>query len=163
MAACYALGLTRGLYVADPDETFRALHDQVVAIAGARLFTVTRIDRPAGLARRIYTSHPADYPASGTKPIQPDGWTAQVIDGQTSFVANATAEFAVYFPDHALINRLGCQSALNVPVIEAGQTIATVNILDDAGRFTPETVARVERLLAAQHAGLVAAIWASPL
>lgn len=163
MAACYALGLRLGLHMTDPDQTFRALHDRVATIAGARLFTVTRIDRPAGLARRIYTSHPADYPASGTKPIRPDGWTAQVIDGQTSFVANTTAEFAVYFPDHALINRLGCQSALNVPVVEAGETIATVNILDDAGRFTPETVGRVERLLAAQHARLAAAILASPL
>jgi hypothetical protein len=147
----------------DPDQTFRDLHHHAAAMAGARLFTVTRIDRQAGLARRIYTSHPVDYPASGTKPIQPDGWTALVIDGQTSFVANRTAEFAVYFPDHALINRLGCQSALNVPVVEAGQSIATVNILDDAGRFTPETVARVEQLLKTQHAGLVAAIWASPL
>jgi hypothetical protein len=147
----------------DPDQTFRALHSRVAAVAGARLFTVTRIDRPAGLARRIFTSHPADYPASGTKPIRPDGWTAQVIDGQSSFVANSTAEFAVYFPDHALINQLGCQSALNVPVVEAGQTIATVNILDDAGRFTPETVDRVERILKAHHADLVAAILASPL
>lgn len=147
----------------DPDQIFRTLQGSLAAIAGARLFTVTRIDRPAGLARRVFTSHPAEYPASGTKPIRPDGWTARVIDGQTSFVANTTAEFAVYFPDHALINRLGCQSALNVPVVEAGQTIATVNILDDAGRFTPETVGRVERLLAAQHARLTAAILASPL
>ena len=153
----------RGLHMTDPDQTFRALHDHVAALAGARLFTVTRIDRQAGLARRIYTSHPADYPTSGTKPIRPDGWTAQVIDGQTSFVANTTAEFAVYFPDHALINRLGCQSALNVPVVGAGHTIATVNILDDAGRFTPDTVDRVEQLLKTQHAGLVAAILASPL
>ena len=147
----------------DPDQTFGALHASLAAVAGARLFTVTRIDRPAGLARRIFTSHPADYPASGTKPIRPDGWTAQVIDGQSSFVANSTAEFAVYFPDHALINRLGCHSALNVPVVDAGQTIATVNVLDDAGRFTPATVAAVEAVLMRDHAVVVAAVLASPL
>lgn len=144
----------------DPDQTFRTLHRAVVALAGARLFTVTRIDRQAGLARRIFTSHPVDYPVSGTKPVREDGWTDQVITRQTPFVANSTAEFAVYFPDHALINSLGCQSALNLPVVDGGQTIATVNVLDDAGRFDPATVAAVEAVLNRDHAGIVAAVLA---
>ena len=147
----------------DPDQTFRALHDHVAAAAGARLFTVTRIDRQAGLARRIFTSHPVEYPVSGTKPVQDDGWTDLVITRQTPFVANTTAEFAVFFPDHALINRLGCQSALNLPVVDGGQTIATVNVLDDAGRFTLAAVAAVQFVLKQDHAGIVAAVLASPL
>ena len=144
-------------------QTFADLHRAIAALAGARLFTVTRIDHARGLARRIYTSHPLDYPTSGTKPVQPDGWTRQVIDGQRSFVANSTAEFAIYFPDHALINRLGCQSALNVPVVDGGVTVATVNILDDEGRFAPATVLAVQDAVQAHHAALVAAIKASPL
>ncbi len=143
--------------------TFADLHHAVADLAGARLFTVTRIDHAQALARRIYTSHPVDYPTSGTKPVQPDGWTRQVIDGQRSFVANMTADFAIYFPDHALINRLGCQSALNVPIVDAGVTVAAVNILDNAGRFTPRTVSAVEALLHSQHASLITAIRASPL
>ncbi len=144
----------------DPDQTFRILHHDIAALAGARLFTVTRIDRQAGLARRIFTSHPADYPISGTKPVKDDGWTDQVIIRQTPFVANTTAEFVLFFPDHVLINRLGCQSALNLPVVEAGQTIATVNVLDEAGRFTAATVAAVDAVLRRDHAGLVAAVLA---
>ncbi len=72
----------------DPDHTFRTLHRDIAALAGARLFTVTRIDRQAGLTRRIFTSHPADYPLSGTKPVKDDGWTDQVITRTTLFVAN---------------------------------------------------------------------------
>lgn len=157
------MGITQGLHMTDPDQTFHALQSRVAAIAGARLFTVTRIDRQAGLARRIYTSHPVEYPLSGTKPLQDDGWTDLVITRQTPFVANTTAEFAVFFPDHALINRLGCHSALNLPVVYGGQTIATVNVLDDANCFTPATVAAVEAMLKQDHAGIVAAVLASPL
>ncbi len=62
-----------------------------------------------------------------------------------------------------MISRLGCQSALNLPVVRAGQTIATVNVLDDAGRFTPATVAAVEAVLKRNHAGLVQAVLASSL
>ncbi|PZR01023.1 MAG: GAF domain-containing protein [Cereibacter sphaeroides] len=147
----------------DADAIFRDLHNAVAALAGARLFTVTRIDLEHGLARRIYTSDAKAYPTSGTKPIHQDGWTAQVIEGQQSFVANTTAEFAVYFPDHALINQLGCYSALNVPVVDKGQTIATVNVLDDQDRFSPATVAAIEGAIHASRGRLVPAVLASPL
>ena len=146
----------------DPASTFRALHRAVAAVAGARLFTVTRIDRAAGLARRIHSSDPAAYPLSGTKPIRPDAWTAQVIEQGRPFVANSVAEFAVHFPDHALIESLGCRSALNLPVAAGGAIIATVNILDDADRFTPQVVAGVQAILSDCHDDLVAAVGASP-
>jgi hypothetical protein len=144
--------------MSDPDGVFADLHRRLAVVAGARLFTVTKIDPVMGLARRIHSSHPVDYPVSGTKPIRADGWTRQVIDGQRSFVANSTAEFAVYFPDHALINRLGCASALNVPVVDEGRVVATINILDDAGRFMPQVVGAVEALIAAEKLELLAAI-----
>ena len=46
-------------------DAFVALH-RVCAPLGARLFTVTVHDPTARLFRRAYTSHPADYPVSGT-------------------------------------------------------------------------------------------------
>ena len=69
------------------DETFAALHAAADAACGARLFTVTVLDRRAGLARRAYTSHPAEYPASGTKPLRSDAWSDQVIGRAEPFVA----------------------------------------------------------------------------
>lgn len=147
----------------DPNAAFAALHAAAESAAGARLFTVTVLDRKAGLARRAYTSHPDAYPATGTKPMRSDAWSVQVIDGGRSFVANSTPEFAIYFSDHALINALGCESALNIPVSDGTQVVGTVNVLDAAGHFTPERVAVLERLVAEHRPALLAAMAQVPM
>ena len=115
---------------------FRQLHGQT----GGRLFTATVLDRTAGLARRVYSSNPEAYPVSGTKPMAQGAWTDQVVERGEVFVANTVAEFAIYFPDFAFIESLGCASALNIPVIDT-EVIGTVNILDKEHHFCPETVA----------------------
>lgn len=149
---------------ASPEAVFAALHAEARAACGARLFTVTVLDRAAGLARRAYTSHPQDYPTSGTKPMRDNGWSAQVLGEKRSFVANATPEFAIHFPDHALINALGCESAMNIPLIDdAGQVVATINILDVAGHFTPARIAALEGLVARHRAALLAAVARVPM
>ena len=143
---------------ADFQKTFAELHMAIAAHGGARLFTVTVLDRKAQVCRRAYTSHPLDYPVSGTKPMTDDGWSRQCIDGLQTFVANRTAEFSPYFPDHAQINRLGCHSAVNVPVIGGGLVRGTVNLLDVEGHFTPNRVRTVEALIVARQADLLSLI-----
>lgn len=146
------------------DATFAALHRAADAACGARLFTVTVLDRKAGLARRAYTSHPVDYPATGTKPLRDDAWSDQVIGAGESFVANSTAEFAIYFSDHALINALGCESAMNIPVADDdGLVVGTVNILDAAGHFTPERISTLEWLVKSHRPDLLAAFSTVPM
>lgn len=140
-----------------PDDTFAALHSAARAACGARLFTVTVLDRRAGVARRAYTSHPADYPVTGTKSMGNSAWTEQVIGRGKTFVANDTAGFSVYFPDHAQINDLGCEAAMNIPVLQEDQVIGTVNILDVAGHFTPERVTVLERLVTERQTDLLTA------
>ncbi len=131
--------------------------DALRQAAGVRLFTITVVDREAGLARRAYSSHPVDYPVTGTKPIGDDGWSRQVLGQGQSFVANTTPEFAIYFGDHALINALGCQSAMNIPVQREGVVAGTVNLLDVEGHFTPERAAELERIVAEATPRLLAA------
>jgi hypothetical protein len=131
--------------------------DALRQAAGVRLFTITVVDREAGLARRAYSSHPVDYPVTGTKPIGDDGWSRQVLGQGQSFVANTTSEFAIYFGDHALINALGCQSAMNIPVQREGVVAGTVNLLDVEGHFTPERAAELERIVAEATPPLLAA------
>lgn len=147
----------------DPTAVFSALHRAAQAATGARLFTVTVLDRKAGLARRAYTSHPVEYPATGTKPMRSDAWSVQVVDEGRSFVANTTPEFAVYFSDHALINALGCDSALNMPVSDGALVVGTINVLDVEGHFTPERVARLEKLVADHRDVLLAAFARVPM
>ncbi|WP_424965303.1 GAF domain-containing protein [Dinoroseobacter sp. S375] len=131
------------------DAFFAALHEAI----GGRLFTITVLDRDAGLARRAYSSHPEAYPVSGTKPMAQGAWTDMVVARGEVFVANSVAEFAIYFPDHALIESLGCGAALNVP-IRNGPVIGTVNVLDVAGAFSPPVVTRICAEIAAQEDAL---------
>ena len=87
-----------------------------------------------------------------------DGWSQIVIDQGRSFVANSTKDFAPYFPDHALINALGCQSAMNIPVSDGVQVLGTINALDVEGHFTPDRAGRLEALVEAHRPALLAAI-----
>lgn len=134
---------------------YDTLHAACAAL-GTRLFTVTTQDEAAGLARRAYTSHPVEYPVSGTKPLTRDGWYDHCITGQQVFVANTTPEFAKYFFDHALITSLGLGSCINIPVVDKGKVLGTVNLLAEEQHFTPEKLAAYQGLVAQHHAALVA-------
>jgi hypothetical protein len=128
--------------------SWRALEDFARAAVGHRLFTVMFVDMTAGVARRAYSNHPAEYPVSGAKPIHRDTWFDMVHGERRSFVANTIEDIAAVFPDHALIASLGCASVLNLPVVLEGDLVATLNLLDVAGHYTPERVASAEAELA---------------
>ena len=123
---------------------WEALRDLSQTVAGHRLFTVTTVDMEAGLARRAFTSHPVEYPLSGTKPIHRDRWFDIVHGEQRSFIANTIGEIAQVFPDHDLIRSLGCGSVINLPVVLKGELTATINILHEELYYTPERVALAE-------------------
>lgn len=137
--------------------TFSDLHARCAAL-GTRLFTVTKLDEEAGLFSRVFTSHPVEYPVSGTKPMEKDGWYDTTIAGRRTFVANTPPEFAKYFFDHELIVSLGLGSCINVPVVDGDVVLGTVNILAEAGHFTPERLAAYEALVAEATPALAAAL-----
>ncbi len=136
---------------------FEALHSRCAAV-GTRLFTVTKLDEGKALFARVFTSHPVEYPVSGTKPMEKDGWYETTIAGRRTFVANTPPEFAKYFFDHELIVSLGLGSCINVPVVDGAAVLGTVNILAEAGHFTPERLAKYEALVAEASPALVAAL-----
>jgi GAF domain-containing protein len=140
------------------DQAFGALQALAQASVGAKLFTYMSVDMAAELARRAYTSDPANYPTSGTKPIRYDSWFDIVHKQRQYFVANTIEDIAKVFPDFELINSLGCQSVVNMPVVIGGELIGTVNMLDVEGHYTPERVQMIRDVLAvpAKLAALVA-------
>jgi GAF domain-containing protein len=139
-----------------PDAAYAALERLARDTVGVRLFTVMTLDMEAMLARRAYTSHPVEYPTSGTKPIERNPWFAQVADRRRPFVANTLADIAQVFPDHALIGSLGCGAVINLPVVEEGRVTGTINLLDAEGRYTPDVAARAEAVLSQPAAAAVA-------
>ncbi|MES2540231.1 MAG: GAF domain-containing protein [Pseudomonadota bacterium] len=117
------------------------------AALGTRLFTVTKLDEEKALFARVFTSHPVEYPVSGTKPMERDGWYDTTIAARRTFVANTPPEFAKYFFDHELIVSLGLGSCINIPVVDGGRVLGTVNILAEAGHFTPVKLDAYEALV----------------
>jgi GAF domain-containing protein len=140
------------------EQAFGALQALAQATVGTKLFTYMSVDMTAELARRAYTSDPANYPTSGTKPIRYDSWFDIVHKQRQYFVANTIEDIAKVFPDYELINSLGCQSVVNMPVVIGGELIGTVNMLDIEGHYTPERVQTIRDVLAvpAKLAALVA-------
>jgi hypothetical protein len=136
---------------------YDTLHAECAAL-GTRLFTVTTQDIPAGLARRAWSSMPKEYPVSGTKPLTRDGWYDHCITGQKTFVANTAPEFARYFFDHALITSLGLGSCINIPIVERGEVLGTVNLLAEEHHFTPEKLHAYHILITRHHPALAAAM-----
>lgn len=130
-----------------PDAVWRLLEALTRSVPGHRLFTVMTVDMQAGLARRAYSSHPVDYPVSGTKPIEHNSWFEIVHTKRLSFVANTIEDIAAVFPDHALIASLGCGSVFNLPVVLGDDLVATINMLDVTGHYDAARVAEAEALL----------------
>jgi hypothetical protein len=135
--------------VAAPDQpvaTLAALQVRFRSVVDARLFTVMVYEQKTGMARRIHTSHPQEYPVSGTKPLSRGKWSDAIVGGRRCFVANTIEAISEVFPDHELIKSLGCESVVNLPVLFAGEVIGTVNLLDRRDYYLPERVARIESL-----------------
>ena len=130
------------------EAVFEALYQLSDTLVPVRLWTVMTLDLQAGLARRAFSNQPEAYPTSGTKPIVPNDWFDIVHGQQRCFVANTLAEIAKVFPDHAVIGALNCASVMNLPVILDGELLATVNLLDGEGHFTPQRVNTVTHMLA---------------
>jgi len=123
-----------------PRTTFEALCALTEQTVGVKLFTLMTFDAATREAQRIFSNMPDAYPELGTKPVNETWWTGHVLDGHKTFVANDIDAIAEVFPDYELIDSLGCQSVINVPIVINGEVFGTINCLDEAGFYTPERV-----------------------
>lgn len=129
-----------------PDAAFVGLLELTQAVVGAKLFTIMVYDGKLGLAERKFSNMPDYYPVSGTKPANTTDWSRQVIDSKMIFVANDIEAIAAVFDDYLLIQSLGCESVINVPIVVYGEVIGTINCLHEAGFYTTDKVGAAETL-----------------
>ena len=129
-----------------PRAVFAALETITKESVGTILFTAMTHDTDALCSLRIYSGNEAAYPVGGWKPLREGPWKSTVLDGKRPFSARTIEEIAVVFPDWPLIQSLGCESAMNLPVIVAGKVIGTLNLLDVKGHYTPERVQAAKAL-----------------
>jgi transcriptional regulator with GAF, ATPase, and Fis domain len=134
------------------DELARTFQQQI----GYRLCTLSVYEGGADLtARRIWTSHPEQYPVNGTKSKPDPEWAAQVIERQKPFLCRDKADVQRVLFDYETIFQLGCGSVLNLPVRLFGSVIGTVNLLHEEHWFTPERVEKAEALVALVYAPML--------
>ena len=126
---------TRGL-----SGVYQSLEELARELVGHRLFTLMSVDKKQGEAARIFSNMPDAYPIFGKKPVTNTPWSKQVIENHETFVANDISEIAAVFDDYELIQSLGCESVINVPIIIGDQVIGTINCLAEAGHYTDDRI-----------------------
>ena len=127
---------------------FAALCKLAQEEVGARLFTVMTFDPETRMASRTWSNMPEAYPPQGTKPAPESDWGQIVLERHEVFVANTIGVIAEHFADHELIESLGCESCMNLPVVVGGEVLGTLNCLDAAHHYTEDRVAHAARLVA---------------
>jgi hypothetical protein len=139
--------LTAHAEIDQPDATFRAVDAALAAAPGHILFTIL-VHHPAlQQSERFYTNKPDAYPIGGRKPVTDSAWMQRVIQGGEPYIGRTRQDIAANFFDHDLIQSLGCDSILNMPVRWRGQTMGTLNLCHRGGFYDEAHLPRV-RLVA---------------
>jgi hypothetical protein len=127
--------------------TLSMVEEKVRATVGAKLFTVLAWIPQRQALRRVHSSHPDQYPVGGEKTVEVDsGWMRQCIIAQQPYLGPDRDAVRAIFADHELIAELGCGAVINVPVVDNGQTIGVLNILDAEGSYDEASVATASSL-----------------
>lgn len=124
------------------DVVFQQVFDAMREDPGVILFTVLQWIPERSSLRRLFTSHPAEYPLGGEKTVEiSPGWLGTVIEDKKPFLAGDLAALREVFADSELIQRLGCGAVINVPVLDGGSNVVGVlALLDVEGSYTQQSV-----------------------
>ena len=113
---------------------------------GHKLFTLLYVAPDGKRVKRLYTNMPKEYPVGGYKPVTESDWHKRVIGERRAWVGYDYEDVEWAFFDHELIRSLGCESAINVPVVYAAACSGTMNLLDAAGHYKESDPAKIEPL-----------------
>lgn len=124
-----------------PDAGFAAFSDHCQARAGHRLLTLLAWMEADNDVQRIWSSNPVDYPVSARKPMGVTEWGSQVLHRRQPWIGRNADDIRWAFPDHALIERLGCASCISGLVEWDGQLLGVVAMLDAENAYTEDDMA----------------------
>ena len=142
----------------DVAAVFQGLYEGLGQDPGVVLFTALRWLPNASVLRRVFTSHPLEYPVGAEKSVEISaGWLETVIARQEPFLAADAEALGDVFTDVALIQALGCGAVINVPVIYDGQVVGVLALLDAEGRYDARSVDAAAATIGAASSELSAA------
>jgi hypothetical protein len=145
-----------------PEPLFQAIDRALEQTVGHKLFTLLYIAPDGKRVKRLYTNKPKEYPVGGFKPVTESDWHKHVIGGRRAWIGYDYEDVKWAFFDHELIRSLGCESAINVPVVYAGRVLGTMNLLDAAGHYKEADTAAIEPYTALLIGPFLDAISADP-
>ncbi|MGJ3260986.1 MAG: GAF domain-containing protein [Rhodospirillales bacterium] len=125
----------------DPGVAFQMADEAARDLIGHRLFTIMQFNPDTMEVKRCYSSNPEEYPPGGRKAKRDTQWGRHVLEQGQVFVGYNADDIRANFDDHAVIERLGLASVLNMPIRSLGRTVGTMNLLDEAGYYGKDHVA----------------------
>lgn len=146
------------------DAVFQETFEEIRRDPGVILFTALQWIPERSSLRRLFTSHPEDYPVGGEKTVEiSPGWLGTVIQDQKPFLAADLHALREVFADSELIQRLGCGAVINVPVLnDGGNVVGVLAMLDAEGRYTQQSVETAVDVVNRNLADLTEAFAAHP-
>lgn len=146
------------------DEIFQQTLDAMQQDPGVVLFTALQWIPQRSSLKRLFTSHPAEYPVGGEKTVEiSPGWLGTVIDKKEPFLAPDLTALREVFADSELIQQLGCGAVINVPVLDQQHNVVGVlALLDAEGKYTQQSVETAVGVIHQNLASLVKAFEAHP-
>jgi len=145
-----------------PIALFEAIDKALAGTVGHKLFTLLYVAPNRLRVKRLYTNMPKEYPVGGYKEIKSTPWHKRVVEERRPWVGYDAKDIEWAFFDHELIRSLGCESAMNVPVVYSGRLLGTMNLLDRAGHYKESDVTRCEPYAALLIGPFLDAIAADP-
>src|SRR5436853_2347564 len=136
-----------------PEALFAAIAEIAARSVDAGLVTAMRHDEAASTVERIYSSNEQAYPVGGRKVKQDSDWSRHVLVEQRVLVSAGDDAIRRHYNDHAIIFGLGLHSCVNVPLVNQGKCIGTLNVLRAQAEWSEEEVAVVRGLGLAALAG----------
>ncbi|MDR6639108.1 GAF domain-containing protein [Paenarthrobacter nitroguajacolicus] len=148
----------------ESDTTFQQAFDALQQDPGVVLFTALQWIPQRSSLKRLFTSHPAEYPVGGEKTVEiSPGWLGTVIEDKKPFLAADLDALKEVFADSGLIQQLGCGAVINVPVLDPDSNVVGVlALLDAEGKYTQQSVDTAVALVNANQAQLIQAFEAHP-
>jgi hypothetical protein len=121
--------------VGQPDAIFAAIDKALAGCVGHTLFTITLHHPALNESERFYSNMPQVYPVGGRKTAADAKAMRQILDHGTPYIARTREDVIGNFADHAVILSLGCESALNMPIVWNGRTLGSMNLLHTANWY----------------------------
>ena len=133
---------------------FELLENAFQEIIGHKLFTVLRYDKSSLELERIYSSNPSNYPLNGIKKLTNTDWSKIVLVDGNVYIGYNSNDIKLSFPDYELIEKLGCRSVMNIPLILKGNVVGSVNLLNKENWYNEHQV-QVAKMLSSKVANLI--------